>query len=246
MPKGGTIGIEVKTIASETLIQQFPKAEKGRYISVRVSDTGVGMDEATKSRIFDPFFTTKEKGKGTGLGLSVVYGVIQEHHGFISVESKVGQGTTFYLYLPVPQEEKKIGEGEKVKTEAMQSGSETILFAEDEQLLREIVQSTLESMGYKVIVAANGKEALEIYKKHFKSIALVLTDIGLPKLLGTDVFAMMKEINPDVKVVFASGFMSLETKSELLREGAKGFILKPYNLNEVLQIVREVLDEKEE
>ena len=115
MPKGGTIGIEVKTIASETLIQQFPKAEKGRYISVRVSDTGVGMDEATKSRIFDPFFTTKEKGKGTGLGLSVVYGVIQEHHGFISVESKVGQGTTFYLYLPVPQEEKKIGEGEKVK-----------------------------------------------------------------------------------------------------------------------------------
>jgi DNA-binding NtrC family response regulator len=101
-------------------------------------------------------------------------------------------------------------------------------------------------MGYKVIVAANGKEALEIYKKHFKSIALVLTDIGLPKLLGTDVFAMMKEINPDVKVVFASGFMSLETKSELLREGAKGFILKPYNLNEVLQIVREVLDEKEE
>jgi PAS domain S-box-containing protein len=243
MPKGGTIGIEVKTIASETLIQQFPKAEKGRYISVRVSDTGVGMDEAAKSRIFDPFFTTKEKGKGTGLGLSVVYGVIQEHHGFISVDSKVGKGTTFYLYLPVPQEEKKIGEGEKVKTEAMQSGSETILFAEDEQLLREIVQSTLESMGYKVIVAGNGKEAVDIYKKHFKSIALVLTDVGLPKLLGTDVFAMMKEINPDVKVVFASGFMSLETKSELVREGAKGFILKPYNLNEVLQIVREVLDE---
>jgi DNA-binding NtrC family response regulator len=101
-------------------------------------------------------------------------------------------------------------------------------------------------MGYKVIVAGNGKEAVDIYKKHFKSIGLVLTDVGLPKLLGTDVFAMMKEINPDVKVVFASGFMSLETKSELLREGAKGFILKPYNLNEVLQIVREVLDEKEE
>jgi PAS domain S-box-containing protein len=246
MPKGGTIGIEVKTVASDTLVQQFPKVESGRYISVRVSDTGVGMDEATKSRIFDPFFTTKEKGKGTGLGLSVVHGVIEEHHGFISVDSKVGKGTTFYLYLPVPQEEKKIGEGEKVKTEAMQSGSETILFAEDEQLLREIVQSTLESMGYKVIVAGNGKEAVDIYKKHFKSIGLVLTDVGLPKLLGTDVFAMMKEINPDVKVVFASGFMSLETKSELLREGAKGFILKPYNLNEVLQIVREVLDEKEE
>lgn len=243
MPKGGIIGIEVKTVASETLIQQFSKAEKCRYISIRVSDTGVGMDESTKSCIFDPFFTTKEKGKGTGLGLSVVYGVIQEHHGFISIDSKVGEGTTFYLYLPVPQEEKNIRDGEIVKPEAMQRGSETILFVEDEELLREIVQSTLESMGYKVIVAANGKEAVEIFKKHFKSIALVLTDMGLPKLLGTDVFVMLKEINPDVKVIFASGFMSLETKSELLREGAKGFILKPYNLNEVLQIVREVLDE---
>ena len=139
MPKGGIIGIEVKTVASETLVQQFPKAESCRYISISVSDTGTGMDEERKNRIFDPFFTTKEQGKGTGLGLSVVYGVIQEHHGFISVESKVGQGTTFHIYIPIRKEEKKIQDVEKVKTETEQGGSETILFVEDELLLQEVV-----------------------------------------------------------------------------------------------------------
>ncbi len=184
----------------------------------------------------------KNRGKGTGLGLSVVHGVIQEHHGFISVESEIGHGTTFNLYIPAPQEEKML-DIENAKTEAKQGGTETILFVEDEQLLREIVQSTLKSMGYKVLTAANGKDAVEIYKNNFKDIALVLTDMGLPKLLGADVFAVLKEINRDVKVIFASGFISLETRSELLKEGAKGFILKPYNLNEMLQMVREVLNE---
>ena len=243
MPKGGIIGIEVKTVASERLVPQFSNAENCRYISISVSDTGTGMDEETKNRIFDPFFTTKEQGKGTGLGLSVVYGVIQEHHGFISVESTVGQGTTFHIYLPMQQEEKKMQEAEKVKTEMAQGGSETILFVEDELLLREVVQSTLESIGYKVIIAANGQEAVDIYKKQFKNISLVLSDLGLPKLSGTDEFALLKKINPNVKVIFASGYISIETKSELLKQGAKGFILKPYNLNEVLQMVREVLNE---
>ena len=243
MPKGGIIGIEVKTVASETLVQQFPKAESCRYISISVSDTGTGMDEERKNRIFDPFFTTKEQGKGTGLGLSVVYGVIQEHHGFISVESTVGQGTTFHIYIPIRKEEKKIQDVEKVKTETEQGGSETILFVEDELLLQEVVQSTLESIGYKVIIAANGQEAVDLYKKQFKNISLVLSDLGLPKLSGADEFALLKKINPNVKVIFASGFISIETKSELLQQGAKGFILKPYNLNEVLQMVREVLNE---
>ena len=134
-------------------------------------------------------------------------------------------------------------EAEKVKTEMAQGGSETILFVEDELLLREVVQSTLESIGYKVIIAANGQEAVDIYKKQFKNISLVLSDMGLPKLSGTDEFALLKKINPNVKVIFASGYISIETKSELLKQGAKGFILKPYNLNEVLQMVREVLNE---
>jgi two-component system cell cycle sensor histidine kinase/response regulator CckA len=246
MPNGGIIGIEVKTVASETLIQQFPQAKSDRYVSIDVSDTGIGMDEATMGRIFDPFFTTKEQGKGTGLGLSVVYGVIQEHHGFISVESKVGQGTAFHLYLPVAEEE-KINQGiQKISTEGTQGGSETILLVEDEELLREVVQSTLESNGYKVLIAADGREAVEIYKKQYKDIALVLSDMGLPKLGGIDVYATLKEINPNIKIIFASGFISLETRSELLKEGANGFIMKPYSINEVLHMVREVLDDKGE
>jgi len=246
MPNGGIIGIEVKTVASETLIQQFPQAKSDRYVSIDVSDTGIGMDEATMGRIFDPFFTTKEQGKGTGLGLSVVYGVIQEHHGFISVESKVGQGTTFHMYFPVAQKE-KISQGiQKISTEGTQGGSETILLVEDEELLQEVVQSALESNGYKVLIAADGREAVEIYKKQHRDIALVLSDMGLPKLGGIDVYAILKEINPKIKIIFASGFISLETRSELLKEGAKGFIMKPYSINEVLQMVREVLDDKGE
>jgi CheY-like chemotaxis protein len=245
MPKGGILSIEAKTVPLETLIQQFPEADSDKYVAIRVSDTGIGMDEATRSRIFDPFFTTKELGQGTGLGLSVVYGVIQEHHGFISVESTVGRGTTFSLYLPIPQEEKKTQEIKNIRIEELEGGSETILFAEDEELLREVVQSILESNGYKVLIATDGREAVEIYKKNFKNISLVLTDIGLPKLTGIDAYAMIKEVNPDVKVIFASGFISLDTRSELLKEGVKGFIQKPYSISEVLQIVREVLNENE-
>ncbi len=243
MPHGGVITIEVKTVASETLVKQFPEAKNDRYIFISVSDTGIGMDEATRSRIFDPFFTTKEQGKGTGLGLSVVYGVIQDHHGFISVESKVGQGTTFHLYIPVSQEEKKTPEVKNTKVEELQRGSETILLVEDEELLREVVQSALESNGYKVLLATDGREAIEIYKKQYKDIALVLSDMGLPKLGGIDVYAMLKEINPNIKIIFASGFISTETRSKLLKEGAKGFIMKPYSINEILQMVREVLNE---
>jgi PAS domain S-box-containing protein len=244
MPKGGVLTIDVKTVASETLVRQFPEVKSDRYVSIDVSDTGIGMDDVTKSRIFDPFFTTKEQGKGTGLGLSVVYGVIQDHHGFISVESKIGQGTTFHLYLPIPQEEEKIQDDQKTGTEGIQGGSETILLIEDEELLREIVQSTLESTGYKVLIATNGQEAVEIYRKQYTDIALVLSDMGLPKLAGIDVYAQLRGINPKIKIIFASGFMSLETKSELLKEGAKGFIMKPYSIHEILQMVREVLNEK--
>jgi len=246
MPKGGIIGIEVKTVTSETLVRQFPEAKNDRYISISVSDTGIGMDEATRSRIFDPFFTTKEQGKGTGLGLSVVYGIIQDHHGFISVDSTVGQGTTFHLYIPILQEEKKPEEIKYIKVEELQRGSETILFVEDEELLRDIVQSSLESNGYKVLIASHGREAVDIYKKQYKDIALVLSDMGLPKLGGIDVYAILKEINPKIKIIFASGFISLETRSELFKEGVKGIIQKPYSIHEVLQMVREVLDEHRE
>jgi CheY-like chemotaxis protein len=204
------------------------------------------MDEATKSRVFDPFFTTKELGKGTGLGLSVVYGVMQSHSGFVSVESEVDKGTTFHLYLPVPQESKKVREEQKKESVESSEGTETILFVEDEELLRTAVQSELESSGYKVYIAVDGQEAVEIYKEHQNEIILVLTDMGLPKQTGVDVFQQIREINPGIKIVLASGFISLDQKSELLKAGANGFIQKPYMLTEVLQKIREVLDDKGE
>jgi PAS domain S-box-containing protein len=245
MPKGGTIEINVSLVSLNEVIQRFPQAENDRYIFLSISDTGIGMDEITKSRIFDPFFTTKELGKGTGLGLSVVYGAIQSHHGFITVKSEPGKGTTFLLYLPVPLESKNQKETLKSEVKLMQGGSETILVVEDEELLREALQSSLESNGYKVVLAVDGREAVDIYHERYKEIALVLSDIGLPKLNGVDVFSRLKEINPKVRVVFASGFISVDSRTELLKGGVKEFIQKPYLMDEVFQVVRAILDKNE-
>jgi nitrogen-specific signal transduction histidine kinase len=244
MPQGGTITITIHICPLEQVTQQFSRATFDRYICVSVSDTGTGMDEMTKRRIFDPFFTTKELGKGTGLGLSVVYGVIQSHYGFVHVESELGKGTTFHLYLPVPQEFKSAGEERGRNISGSIAGTETILFIEDEELLRTAVSSILEANGYTVHVAADGREAITVYKTHQNKIDLVVTDLGLPKKSGVDVFLLLKELNPTIKIILASGFIPLEQKSELLKAGANEFIQKPYVLTDVLQKIREVLDEK--
>jgi two-component system cell cycle sensor histidine kinase/response regulator CckA len=246
MPNGGRILIEGIEVPGETLKQQFPTAVNDRYIRISVSDTGIGMDAATKSQIFDPFFTTKEQGKGTGLGLSVVYGVIQSHHGFIDVDTEPGRGTTFNVYLPIFQ---SYGEYTKTRDETADksiTGNETILIVEDETLLREMVMPLIESYGYTVLIAHDGLEALEVYAKHRKEIAVVFTDMGLPKMTGIEEFMKLKEIDPHVKVIFSSGFLSQDDKSELFKKGAKGFIQKPYKPDEVLNTIRKVLDEKED
>jgi two-component system, cell cycle sensor histidine kinase and response regulator CckA len=244
MPKGGVITVGIRTFPLEKVIQQFPGATFEQYVCLSVSDTGTGMDETTKSRIFDPFFTTKELGKGTGLGLSVVFGVVQSHYGFISVDSEVGEGTTFHLYFPVPQEFRKGREEKEKKLTEPKGGTETILFIEDEELLRTAVQSELELSGYTVHIAVDGLEAIEVFKQHQKEISLVLTDIGLPKKSGVDIFHQLRQINPKIKIILASGFISPDQKSELMKDGANEFIQKPYVLTEVLYKIREVLDEK--
>jgi CheY-like chemotaxis protein len=246
MPQGGVITVKIDVRPLEEVKQRFPTASFNRYVRLSISDTGTGMNESTKKRIFDPFFTTKELGKGTGLGLSVVYGVMQSHYGFVSVESEFGQGTTFYLFLPVPQEIKK-DHGEPVsKGIGTHRGTETILFVEDEELLRTAVASTLESNGYTVYTAVDGRQAVDVYKQYRKEIALVVTDMGLPKLSGMDVFLRLREINPTLKIILASGFISIDQKSELLKAGASEFIQKPYLLSEVLEKIRGALNEKNE
>lgn len=243
MPNGGTIIIRAGLESKRLVHKRFPSADQETYMRLTVSDTGHGMDEATRLRVFDPFFTTKDTGKGTGLGLSVVYGVMQSHHGFIDVESQLGYGTTFFLFLPCmpnlksEKNQKKIEESEELK------GTETILVVEDEIYLIDIIQSTLESSGYHLYTAQDGEEALKIYKNHKDEIALVLSDIGLPKISGVDVLKKLKQINPNVKVLLASGFIVPETKIEIQQLGALGFLQKPYLPKELLVKIRKAIDE---
>ncbi len=243
MPKGGTLSIWTGRISSESLRTRFSDAGDTEYISVAVSDTGVGMTDHLKSRIFEPFFTTKEPGRGTGLGLAVVYGIVNAHHGFVDVESEQGKGTTFRLYFPIHAGLKEENKAGKPKDRVSPHGSsEAILVVEDEELLLNMVRVLLEENGYTVFTALDGKEALAVYELHRDEINLVLTDMGLPRLSGTEEFIRLKEINPDIKVILASGYLDVELKTEMLKAGARAFIQKPYVPEDVLKIIREVLD----
>jgi PAS domain S-box-containing protein len=243
MPKGGTITIKAHVIAGAELRERFPEANEQQYICITVSDTGIGMDEMTRNRIFDPFFTTKEKGKGTGLGLSVVYGVVQAHHGFVDVESAVGSGTTFKLYLPVPKESITAREAGKAEN-LVHGGTETLLIVEDEDLLLDMVQLLLEAHGYTVLTAKDGMKAMDVYTQHEHEIALVISDMGLPKLSGDEEFKKLKEINPAVKMILASGYFEPDVKAALEKAGIQGFLQKPYIIEEVLAKIRKALEKE--
>jgi CheY-like chemotaxis protein len=241
MPKGGVITIKAHKATGDKLLERSPESNKHRYICISVSDTGLGMDETTRDRIFDPFFTTKEKGKGTGLGLSVVYGVVQAHHGYVDVESAVGSGTIFRLYLPVSNE--IIAAVESVQGEEnVHGGTETILIVEDEDLLLDMVQLLLETHGYTVLTAKDGLEAVNVYSQHAHEIALVISDMGLPVLSGESEFKKIKEINPSVKMILASGYFEPDIKAILESAGVLGFLQKPYVIEEVLAKIRKALD----
>jgi signal transduction histidine kinase/ActR/RegA family two-component response regulator len=244
MPKGGSITLKTERQTKTQVQKKFPSADQDEYVCIYVTDTGEGMDEATRYRVFDPFFTTKEQGKGTGLGLAVVYGVVQSHHGFIDVESEVGRGTTFMLYFPIPLTSEQMIDVPLAIESFSTGGTETILLVEDEVALIEMVHLFLESKGYTVYTAQDGYDAIKVYKQHKQEISLVLTDVGLPGMTGMDEFKKLREITPNVNVIFASGFFDPDIKSELYLAGAKGFIQKPYSPDEVLQRIREVLDAK--
>jgi two-component system, cell cycle sensor histidine kinase and response regulator CckA len=242
MPQGGTLSFKVEVIAQKIIRERFTAASNEHYVCISVSDTGTGIDAKHKHRIFDPFFTTKEKGKGTGLGLSVVYGVMQAHRGFVDVESEEGKGTTFLLFLPVPQADVIEQKPAKIEDQEVAGGTETILLVEDEEDLRNYLQSLFESKGYHVYTAADGLAAIELFLEHRDEIDLVLTDAGLPKMTGIEAFKKLREINPKIKVMLASGYIELNEKSELFKAGVKVFIQKPYNPYEVLYEIRNTLD----
>ncbi len=242
MPEGGTICISTKKVGGNNLARQYPEARDEHYACISVTDSGHGMDELTRSRIFEPFFTTKEKGKGTGLGLAVVYGIMKTHRGFIDVKSQSGVGTTFSCFMPVswgraPSIEKIVETNEEYVM-----GKETILLVEDEDVLLESLSVLLEGNGYHVLTARDGEEAVDVYRDNHGEIALVVTDIGLPKLSGWDAFLQMKRINPHVKAIVSSGYLDPKIKEEKSNQGVSDYILKPYQPVEILKRVRGAID----
>ncbi len=241
MPNGGRLLIETKNAEIGQDYQSLhPYAVPGRYVLLRVFDTGAGMDAATLEHIFEPFFTTKEMGRGTGLGLATVYGIVKQHKGLIDVDSKPGQGTAFRVYLP-------LGEGppevqEKRRKDALRGGSEGILIAEDNEGLREAAKEILESLGYRVILAKDGADAVRVFEENHPSIDLVFLDVVMPNLNGPEAYTRMSAIKPDIPVIFTTGYAS-EANLLSVRSRDKPTILqKPYGSQHLAQKLREILD----
>ena len=241
MPGGGDLYLQTENVTvDENYVKPF-SIEPGRYVKISVTDTGVGMDKATRERIFDPFFTTKEMGRGTGLGLASVYGIIKNHGGFINVYSEKGHGATFNIYLPASKEE--VIE-EKKQAGDLLMGSETVLFIDDEDMIIEVAGELFEYLGYKVLIAGSGKEAVEIYEENKERIDIVILDMIMPDMSGGDTYDRLKEINPRVKVLLSSGYGIDGQATEILDRGCNGFIQKPFKMKDLSQKLREILDKK--
>ena len=243
MPDGGCVIIETRTVLlDEAFAQRNPWSKPGAYALMTVTDTGTGMDGATKEKIFEPFFTTKEAGKGTGLGLAMVYGIIQQHEGLINVYSETGAGTMVKIYLPLVRRESggRIRPEEQVVAPA--GGTETVLIAEDNEIVRELTRSGLEEAGYTVIVATNGEEAVEQFMKAKDGIKLLILDVVMPKKNAKAVIEEVRRIKHDIKILFTSGYAEdyLHTKG-MIGSGIS-LIQKPMSTNDLLSRVRSVLD----
>lgn len=242
MPMGGSLRFSTRLISGEELSKRFFEAHERSYVGITVRDTGEGMNESTRTHVFEPFFTTKGPGKGTGLGLSVVYGIVGTHRGFIDVESMPQAGSTFSIYLPVPHTARESFRERKTLSEDPRGGTETVLFVEDEGDLRELATSALAEKGYKVFEAADGSQAAAVYDAELNHIDLIVSDMGLPRLSGYDLFLELKSRNPRVKMILASGYLEPELKQQILTSGVKNFIQKPYTREALLKCVRGVLD----
>ena len=240
MTDGGELYLETKTLTLDDDYCKLYEVKAGRYAQVSITDTGIGMDESIRQQIFDPFFTTKQKSRGTGLGLASAYGIIKNHGGFITVNSEVGQGTEFNIYLPIS---KKRAEREIPTETGLVKGSETILLVEDEEMVVAVGQAMLEKLGYRVIVARDGKQAVDAVKKKGDEIDLVILDLIMPVMGGDKAFDLIREIQPAMPVILSSGYSLDGQANAIVQKGCNEFIQKPFNISKLSQIVRKILND---
>jgi PAS domain S-box-containing protein len=239
MAGGGTLTLKTMNVNSNYIGGGRYKPKQGNYILLSVADTGTGMDKETMDKIFDPFFTTKEMGRGTGLGLASAFGIIKGHSGYIDVESKKGYGSTFKVYLPASGKVvgKSIGKVEKTVR-----GSGTILLVDDEEMVLSVGQELLEALGYEVLTARGGREAIEKFKEKKDQISLIILDMIMPDMGGGETYDILKEIEKDIRVILSSGY-SIEGKAtEIMNRGCNGFLQKPFKLNQLSQSIKDVLE----
>jgi signal transduction histidine kinase/CheY-like chemotaxis protein len=241
MPDGGRLYIETdQVVFDEETARRHDFGKPGRYAMISVSDTGAGMDETVRERIFDPFFTTKEVGKGTGLGLAMTYGIVKQHDGGIVLESEIGRGSTFKIFLPVVP----VVEKGKLPPDlpAIRGGSETILLAEDDDIVRELSRHVLEQFGYQVIEATDGEDAVNKFMENRESIKLLLLDVVMPKKNGREVYAKISIFKPGIKALFLSGYTADVMRQRGLLESGFQFMMKPAPVNDLLRKIRSLLD----
>ncbi|MFC1823460.1 response regulator [Thermodesulfobacteriota bacterium] len=239
MPAGGELFLETENMTFSSDQVRPYQLEPGDFVKVSVTDTGVGMDDLTLQRIFEPFFTTKEMGRGTGLGLASVYGIVNNHGGVIQVESKKGAGSTFRIYIPASG--RKFVEKKEMPQEVLR-GSGTVLLVDDEDMVMRVGEQMLTRLGYDVLMARGGREAIESYGRNHNKIDFIILDMIMPDISGSETYDMIKEINPNAKVILSSGYSLSGQASEILERGCDGFIQKPFNLKDLSHKIREVLD----
>jgi two-component system cell cycle sensor histidine kinase/response regulator CckA len=241
MPDGGDLYLETSLVTSKETQGNPFRIESGRHVLFSISDTGVGMDKETRERIFEPFFTTKARGRGTGLGLASVYGIIKNHHGYVDVESEKNQGSTFRIYLPVS---KKAAERPVKAADQIIKGTETILLVDDEDPVLKLGVRVLNRLGYTVLEAKSGHEAVDIYKTNSDKIVLVVLDMIMPDMSGGKTYDLLRQINPDIKALLSSGYSVDSRVTAILERGCNGFIQKPFDMETLSYKIREILEQQ--
>jgi CheY-like chemotaxis protein len=243
MPGGGDLRFELSRI-EVTADKAPPVADigPGAWVCLAVSDTGTGMTEEVRAHLFEPFFTTKEVGKGTGLGLAQAYGIVRQHEGYIGVETQLGQGTTFRIYLPAYQEEMKEAKAEEPSI-LPQGQGETLLLVEDNENLREAGQSILELLGYRVLTAANGREALAVYGVE-GGVDLVITDLVMPEMGGKELVRQLRRLDPNLKALGITGYVAMGVAEGLREVGFLDVVHKPFDVKALARVIRRALQSR--